>query len=155
MIHLPIVCFQPEARPDMREAARILARMADDAVGLRNSLGYIDFADLRALGWTRAQLEEHGRAASNDAVRRIAMAVDPFGSLSDDDYGRVCIMAATLPAEIDLADETAVMLHLSRARFAAIEIARLLTHAIAKARELRSAANVWFASKEDKEERSA
>lgn len=137
MSPLPVVYFEPEARPDMREARRIFARMADDASELRSSLGYIDFADLRALGWTRAQLEEHGRAAANEAVKRAAFAEVPSTGLSDDDFGRVVLMAATLPADIDLADECAVMLHLVRERFAAVDVALLTPNAVAKAHELR------------------
>jgi hypothetical protein len=113
--------------------------MADDAVTLRRRLGYIDFADLRALGWTRAQLEAHGRIASIAAVRRVAFEDAPPVARSDDDFGCVCVMAQMLPDEIDLSDECAVMLHLAPMRFPLADIARLLPETIAKARELRQA----------------
>jgi hypothetical protein len=139
MIPLLVSRFGPNARPDIREPKEIGARMTDDAVTLRRRLGYIDFADLRALGWTRAQLEEHGRIASIDAVRRVAFEDVPPVALSDDDFGCVCLMAALIPDEINLSDECAVMLHLAPLRFPLADIARLLPETIAKARELRCA----------------
>jgi hypothetical protein len=58
-------------------------------------------------------------------------------ALSPDDFGRVTAMAAALPPDIRLADESEVMLHLHRSRFEAAQIAVLVPFVVEKARELR------------------
>lgn len=62
----------PVARPDMVLARAIRCRMAEDAAELirgQGEFGEVTVDDFRRLGWTVAQVKEHGQAA-------IALALD-------------------------------------------------------------------------------
>lgn len=121
-----------EARP-----APIFDRLVEDAAALRRSCGYIDFAALRALGWTKDQLDEYGPAAASEAVRRAAFADDPLSSLSPDEAGAATIGAALLPESLDLDDEIGLFVHLHAQRMPWRDIRKLAPFIAAKARELR------------------
>ncbi|CAN2533078.1 hypothetical+protein [Methylocapsa aurea] len=141
MSALPIAHFETGAgagagadtRPDMT-----FGRMVDDAAALRKSCGYIDFAALRALGWTKDQLDEHGRAAAIEAVRRAAFMDDPLSALSPDEAGAATIAATLLPPSLDLDDEPPLFLHLHAQRMPWRDIRKLAPFIIAKAREQRA-----------------
>jgi hypothetical protein len=139
MSALPIVHFEPTVRAAMRADA-IFACMVADAANLRKSRGHIDFADLRALGWTKTQLDEYGRAAAIEAIRGFALADDPLAPLSPDDAGLATIYAAILPPQTDLDDDKSVVFQLHAAGMVARDIERLASFVVAKACELRGVA---------------
>jgi hypothetical protein len=137
MSALPIAHFETgtgaDARPDMT-----FGRMVEDAAALRKSCGYIDFAALRALGWTKEQLDEHGRAVAIEAVRRAAFTDDPLSALSPDEAGAATIAATQLPMDLDLDDEPALFLRLHAQRMPWRDIRKLAPFIVAKAREQRA-----------------
>jgi hypothetical protein len=128
-------------RARLCEPPQIIAAMAGDAVRLRSARGYIDFADLAALGWTKDQLDQYGPAAAIEAIRRAAFSDDPLSSLSHDDAGAATIAAALLSPDFDLDDETGLFLHLHAQRMPWRDIRKLAPFIVAKAREQRACLN--------------
>jgi hypothetical protein len=86
------------------------------------------------------QFPENGDLAAAHAARRGPLNIAPAEAaecLSDDDYGRAVVMAAAIPDHADLDDEAGIFRELAALRFPH-RLARLLPHAIAKAREFRA-----------------
>ena len=72
----------PVARAEMRSARRIRERIIEDAQALiarRGSEAILLTDDFLHLGWGRAQIIEHGRAALEGFRRENACGNEPFG----------------------------------------------------------------------------